>query len=155
MAFKPCKCQLKALSRTRCAQDWVPCGKAPIAIFPLLMLLLTWGPMLCEVLLTGLSSGNSRGPSLPSNLPTCCSSQVLPSSPGGPPCLHLCPSSHAGGYGRMGRSRPGTPSAAASEGIPPRLLPSARAGLSSLKEHRPGTSISLHLGLATHVWSWQ
>lgn len=55
----------------------------------------------------------------------------------------------------MGHSRPGTPSAAASESIPPRLLPSARAGLSSLKEHRPGTSISLHLGLATHVWSWQ
>lgn len=91
----------------------------------------------------------------PPVLPTCFSSQVLTSSPGGPPCLHLCPSSHPGGYGRNGHSCLGTPSALASEGIPAGLLASANAGLSSLEEHCPGASISLHLGLATHVWTWQ
>lgn len=94
MAFKPCRCQLRALSRTRRAPDWVPCGKAPIAISPLLMPLLTCYVRSCSL---GFHQEIVMVLLCPPVLPTCCFSQVLTSSPGGPPCLHLCPSSHPGG----------------------------------------------------------
>lgn len=65
MAFKPSKWQQNTLNRTRRAQGWVPCSKAPIAIAADTLAYLCL--MLCEVVPTGLSSGNSHGSSPPSS----------------------------------------------------------------------------------------
>lgn len=107
--------------------------------------------MLCEVLLTGLSSGNCRGSSLPPQyylhvVPSNCSLPVLEVFP-------AAISSHSLIQDVMvGRNIPIQVLLQPLPGFSPLCVlgcpPSRSIAL-------VGAGISLHPGLATHVWGWQ